>query len=241
MKELIKIEEREGIETVNARELYEFLKLEKAHWSRWCRKNIEMDAFFGDGVDYTGFTSMVNGNKSKNYYVTIDMAKELCMLARNEKGKEARRYFIECERKLKESTKPKIPQTYSEALLEAGRLAQENEILQLENNILLPKAQFYDDVTGSKDAIPMGNVSKVIACELGPYQLFSYLRKKKVLMRDNIPYQRFVDAKWFRVVESKFTDKYSGDIRINIKTLVYQKGIDGIIKSLRKDGFMGDE
>ena len=116
-----------------------------------------------------------------------------------------------------------------------------NEQLQIENNILLPKAQFYDDVTGSNDAVEMKDVAKVINCGLGRNSLFEYLRKKKVLMRDNTPYQKFVDAEWFRVVESKYTNKATGDIHINIKTLVYQKGMDSIIKVLRKDGFMGDE
>ena len=60
----------------------------------------------------------------------------------------------------------------------------------------------------------------------GRNNLFEFLRNKKVLDRYNIPYQRYVDAGWFRVIEQKFMK--NGEVCINTKTLVYQKGVDGI-------------
>lgn len=97
--ELIKIENRDGKETVNARELFNFLGFDKSQWARWAKNNIEDDDFFKQGVDWEGFDTVLNGNKTKDYSITLDMAKELSMLARNAKGKEARRYFIEVEKK----------------------------------------------------------------------------------------------------------------------------------------------
>ena len=58
-------------------------------------------------------------------------------------------------------------------------------------------------------------------------------------MRNNTPYQQYVDAGWFRCVESKFS-KPNGDICINVKTVVLQKGLDGIRKLLRKKGYKND-
>ncbi len=235
MKELIKVEEREGVQTCNARELHEFMEV-KTRFNDWITGRVKKYGFV-EGVDFVLLTeNLVSGNNaiSKTYYLSIDMAKELSMVENNEKGKEARRYFIAMERKALANT----PQTYLEALKALVISEEKKEALQIENKEMIPKAQFYDDVTGSKDAIEMRNVAKVINSDLGRNQLFSYLRRKKVLMKDNTPYQRFVDNDWFRVVESKYADKNTGDIKINIKTLVYQKGIDGIIKALRKDGFM---
>lgn len=79
------------------------------------------------------------------------------------------------------------------------RIVAENEVKNL-----APKAQFYDDVAGSKDAIEMGHVAKVLNIKgYGRNNLFEYLRSKKVLDKNNIPYQKFVDAGYFRVLEQK--------------------------------------
>lgn len=94
-----------------------------------------------------------------------------------------------------------------------------------------PKAEFFDAVTDSKDAIPMADVAKVLDMGIGRNKLFEFLRNKNILMSDNRPYQRYIDAGYFRVVEQKF-DKGYGETGINIKTLVFQKGVDYIRKQL---------
>lgn len=97
--ELITIRKENEKEVVSARELYEFLEFERAHWKRWSKKNIINNEFFKENKDWIGFTIMVNGNQTMDFYITIDMAKELSMLARTEKGNQARKYFIDCEKK----------------------------------------------------------------------------------------------------------------------------------------------
>lgn len=98
-----------------------------------------------------------------------------------------------------------------------------------------PKAEFYDDVAGSSDAIAMGEVAKVLKIKgYGRNNLFEFLRNKKVLQRNNQPYQKYIDLGYFRVVETKF-NKPNGDIGINIKTLVYQKGLEYIRKLVLKE------
>lgn len=134
----------------------------------------------------------------------------------------------------------KIPKTYAEALenlllevKENERLVNENETFKAEREILLPKAEFFDAVTDSKQAIAIGDVAKVLDMGVGRNKLFEILRETKVLMPDNRPYQKYIDAGYFRVVEQKY--QKNGDTYINLKTLVFQKGIDFIRRKLEKE------
>ena len=108
MQELIKITTNDkGTKVVSAKELYEFLGFNTAHWAKWAKKNIEGNLFSFENQDWKGFALRVNGNDTKDYALTIDFAKRLAMMARTEKGEQARQYFIDCEKKLFELTKPK--------------------------------------------------------------------------------------------------------------------------------------
>lgn len=129
------------------------------------------------------------------------------------------------------------PKTYVEALRALADAEEEKERLALENEEMKPKADFYDDVTGSSDTIEIGEVAKVLNCGIGRNKLFDFLRKEKVLMKNNIPKQHFVDEGSFRVIETKYT-KPNGDVSINLKTVVYQKGVDYIRKLLKKKGYV---
>lgn len=129
------------------------------------------------------------------------------------------------------------PKTYVEALRALADSEEEKERLALENEEMKPKADFYDNVTGSSDTIEIGEVAKVLNCGIGRNKLFDFLRKEKVLMKNNIPKQHFVDEGYFRVIETKYT-KPNGDVSINLKTVVYQKGVDYIRKLLKKKGYV---
>ncbi|WP_375706838.1 antA/AntB antirepressor family protein [Bartonella sp. AA126HLJHH] len=106
MNTLIEIKEQiidqETIQTVNARELHTFLAIGK-RFATWITNRINQYAF-EEGKDYILTLPKIGKRKnviSKEYHLTLDMAKELSMVERNEKGRQARRYFIECEKKLK--------------------------------------------------------------------------------------------------------------------------------------------
>lgn len=87
----------ETIQTVNARDLHAFLEVGSA-FKDWIARRIQ-DYDFQDGKDFCSFLSESQGGRpSKEYAISIDMAKELAMVERNDKGKQARQYFIECER-----------------------------------------------------------------------------------------------------------------------------------------------
>lgn len=100
MKEIIKIIEKDGKKVVNARELHAFLGVGK-DFSSWIKERISKYDFV-EGQDYCSFTEIgereIGATVRKEYALSIDMAKELSMVENNERGREARRYFIECEK-----------------------------------------------------------------------------------------------------------------------------------------------
>ncbi len=98
---------------------------------------------------------------------------------------------------------------------------------------LEPKAEFFDQVADSKTAIEIGEAAKVLNMGIGRNKLFQFLREQGILMNNNQPYQQYIDRGYFRVIEQKYT-KPDGTTHINIKTLVYQRGLDYIRKLLKK-------
>lgn len=101
--------------------------------------------------------------------------------------------------------------------------------LESEKKESLPKIEFYDAVTGSSDTIDIGQAAKVLNLGYGRNRLFEILREKNILQNNNQPYQKYIDAGYFRVIESKYI-KPDGSIHISLKTVVYQKGLDYIRK-----------
>ncbi|MDO4782654.1 MAG: antA/AntB antirepressor family protein [Capnocytophaga felis] len=101
MTELITITEQNGQRAVNARELHEFLEVQ-SKFADWIKNRINEYGFI-ENQDFVSVSKILeNGGRSKEYAISIDMAKELSMVERNEKGKLARLYFIEMEKKAKE-------------------------------------------------------------------------------------------------------------------------------------------
>ena len=127
------------------------------------------------------------------------------------------------------------PKTYAEALRRLADEAEKMEALQKQTQLMQPKAEFFDAVTDSKTAIPLGDVAKILDMGIGRNKLFEFLRQKNILTYDNRPYQKYIDAGYFRVIEQKY--EVNGEVRINIKTLVFQKGIDWIRKQLVKERY----
>lgn len=125
------------------------------------------------------------------------------------------------------------PKTYAEALRALADEAEKAEALKKQNQLMQPKAEFFDAVTDSKTAIPIGDVAKILDIGIGRNKLFEFLRQKSILTSDNRPYQKYIDSGYFRVIEQKY--EVNGEVRINIKTLVFQKGIDWIRKQLAKE------
>ena len=139
--ELINVTNQNGELLVSARELHEALEI-KTKFNDWFNRMLQYG--FDENVDYIAVTQKrvtAQGNKtqSRDYILKLDMAKEICMLQRNELGKQFRKYFIECEKQLREvNIQPKfeLPQNYLEALKALVQSEEEKIVLIEENNQL---------------------------------------------------------------------------------------------------------
>ena len=219
MNDLIKVEVGGEKPTVLGRDLHAALEVE-TQYSKWFERMTEYG--FTEGVDFMTVVKNVYREDGtlmpqtqNDHQLTLDMAKELCMLQRTDKGKECRQYFIELERRWNDPA----------SLMARALIAADRQITSLResNARLLPKAEFCDAVTDCKDAIPIGTAAKVLNCGMGQNGLFAFLRENNVLMANNQPYQKYIDEGWFRCIESKYG--VQGETRIYIKTVVFQKGI----------------
>ena len=231
MNKLIKIGTKGEKQFISARELYEKLGMDKSHWKRWSANNVEKNDFFVQDVDYYKLALEANGNITHDYSITIEMAKHICMMSRTTKAHEIREYFIKIEQAWN------TPEMIMKRALElAYKKAEEATNKLLENK---HKIEFYDEVTESKTATDIGTVTKVLNFKgVGRNILFEILRKEGILQQNNIPYQRYIDNGYFRVIESKWNDYSTGDVKISFKTVVYQKGIEYISKLLKQLGYV---
>lgn len=243
MEEIIKIEDHNGKRAVNARELHGFLE-SKQEFANWIKNRIKQYGFV-ENQDFEVFDNFVRnpqgGRPAVEYALSIDMAKELSMVENNEKGRIARKYFIACEDKLKQGLLV-MPNFSNPAEAARAWADQYEQRLKLEAKARedAPKVEFFESVAESKDAVEMKAVSSTLNyVAVGRNKLFAILREQKVLQSNNIPYQKYIDAGYFRTIETK---KNCGtEVRIFIKTLVYQKGLDYIRKLLNKLGYKPKE
>lgn len=245
------------VQTVNARDLHEFLEVGR-DLSTWIKSRIEQYGFT-EGVDYvttksssiSGSPVSGNGNHAGlrtaiDYHLSLDMAKEVAMVERNEKGKQARQYFIECERRAIEAAKaapsaPALPDFTKPA--EAARawadqferraIAEaEAERLALTNAQMRPKAEFFDRAVNSGSLLSMGEAARVLNFPgIGRNNLFKVLREANVLMLNGLPYQQHIELGRFEVKE-RILSFGSSQERITTQTYVTQKGLDYIRKLL---------
>jgi phage anti-repressor protein len=201
--ELIKISEREGQQIVSARELHAFLG-NTDNPNTWFKRQAER-AMLQDGEDFIAvLQESTGGRPTQDYAIKLPAAKELAMLNGSEKGKQARLYFIECERKAKQAypqlsqhfirwqkNKHKVPYTHFSMLGEV-----QDKVL----NTL--QAQGYDLIN---DCLPDGSLG------LG---FCKYLREKHGIDTDKLPMYRheFADGRPPRDVKM-YPNKYYGDLQ----------------------------
>lgn len=241
MNELIQVAERQigggTIQTVNARDLHAFMGVGK-DFSTWVNDRIQQYGFV-ENQDFV-IDSPVLGNqsgrggdrRSKEYHLSLDMAKELAMVERNDKGKQARLYFIECERRAKANVIDITTALADPAKLRTALLAYTEKVMVLEAKVQeqAPKAHFHDAVVEAINCQSVQEIAKVLGT--GPKRLFKFLRDEGLLMRNNLPYQQYIDAGYFRVVEKQYNDG-RGESHTYTRTLVTGKGLAYIQKRLQ--------
>lgn len=218
-------------QTVSARELHKTVGSSE-RFSAWFDRQLQFG--FTENEDYTTVKVLTevqnNGGVQEreliDHNITVDMAKHICMVQRTDKAKEVRQYLIDLE---------KAWNTPEQVMARALKLADKT-IEGLKTQLLeaKPKVDFFNAVADSKTAISMNEVAKVLAIPgYGRNNLFEFLREQKILDRFNVPYQRYVDCGWFRVIEQKYIK--NGEPIVTTKTLVYQKGVNAIRKKIMAD------
>ncbi len=184
------------------------------------------------------FNESTFDNRGKKYPEYLMNRDGFSLLVMGFTGKEALQWklkYIQAFNEMESQLSPKLPQNFAEALRLAADQAEQIETQKKQLAEAKPKVEFFDAVAGSNDAIEIGSVAKVLGIKgMGRNNLFSFLRNKKILMNNNQPYQTYVDRGYFRVLEQKF-EKPNGETCINIKTLVYQSGVEFIRRQLQQD------
>lgn len=233
--DLIKVMVKNDQQLVSAREVLEKVGL-KTRFSRWVDQNL---GEFEEGVDFTSvktFTVVNNGARREldDYALTLDMAKELCMMARTDAGKELRRYFIELERKWND---PQEVVKRGYAILQ-----NENTQLKIEVKRMKPKALFADAVSDSESTILVGELAKILkqnGVEIGAIRLFEWLRENGYLINRkgsewNMPTQKSMELGLFEIKETT-TVSADGDVKVHKTPKVTGKGQQYFINKFLKE------
>ena len=126
-----------------------------------------------------------------------------------------------------------VPKTFPEALRALATTIEERETLALQVQSQMPAVEFRDAVADSKDGQSIGEVAKVIGT--GQNRLFAWLRSKRILMANNLPYQEHQDAGRFRVIYQAPWKDSSGEEHIPSKTLITGKGLIWIQRLWNED------
>lgn len=221
MRDLVvtNLTEEDGIK-IDGRQLHMFLEVETPY-HKWFPRMCEYG--FSEGADFWVTDKNVhnpNGGRQTiiNHELSLDMAKEIAMLQRNEKGKEARQYFIQLEKDWNSPEK-----IMSRALKIADRQIMS---LTIKLEEAQPKITFADAVCSSKQSILIGELAKLIkqnGIDIGQNRLFKWLREHKYLMRGNEPTQKAMELKLFDVTERTINNP-DGSVRITRTTKVTGKG-----------------
>lgn len=225
------------IKTVNARELHLYLE-SKQEFSHWIKNRIKKYKFV-EGVDFIAIDNFITSPPSIDYHLALDMAKELSMVERNEKGKQARHYFIECERLAKEVQPAFIlPTNFREALLQLVDQVDKNEQLQITLTEQAPKVEFADTVAASNKSIKIGDFVKLISNKtgfvIGRNNFFEWLRFEKIIERRSMPFQRYIDNGWFEVKEATYENINTNGPQVCFTTLVTGFGQIQLLERFKK-------
>lgn len=229
MNEIIKVNYETDEPSVSARSLYEGLEIKK-RFSSWFDSNSQG---FIEGEDFTSVLSgtVVNNGAHRDlqdYLLSVDMAKHICLMSRTDKGKQCRQYLIDLE---------KAWNTPEQVMARALKLADKTiKNLELTIEEQRPLVDFANKVSDSSNLIDMGKMAKLLKDEhinIGRNRLFEWLRRKEILMKNNMPYQRYIDGGYFQVKESVYETPYGS--KTQQTTYVTGKGQIYITEKLRKE------
>ena len=224
---------------VNARDLHDFLEV-KAKFADWINNRIA-DFDFKENQDFVCFSKNLEkplgGRPSKEYVLTLNMAKELSMVERNEKGKQARQYFIQCEKQLKVAQQQfAIPQTLPEALRLAADLADKNAALEKKAKEDAPKVEFCDKVVADNEAMTITRAAKLI--NYPPRKLKDYIRQIGWLYANSdTPMQSTITSGYMVLRFAHWTDN-EGNAVEKPYAHITNKGLFALYRRMRREGLI---
>lgn len=239
MNELVKV--NFDTQTVSARDLYDLLSQDGGvkgteRFSKWFERYCTYG--FVQGEDYSTPNKKVRvqieGTREvqrevEDFDLSIDMAKQICMLQRTEKGKQLRQYLIDLE-KAWNTPEQVMARALKLADQTIDKLKLDNKALIADNERMKPKEIFADAVSTSHTSILIGDLAKLICqngYQIGQKRLFDWLRERGFLIKSgssrNMPQQRYVEQGLFEVKESNVQNP-DGSVRITRTTKVTGKG-----------------
>lgn len=215
--------------TVSARELHAGLEISERFQS-WFNRQLQYG--FQENTDYVGrkeFNTLAK-QELQDYFISVDMAKQICMIQRSEKGRQYRQYFLDLE---KAWNTPE--QIFARALKMADqqieKLKASNASLVADVQRMKPKEVFADAVSASNTCILIGELAKILkqnGVDIGQNRLFTWMRENRFLISRkgtdyNMPTQKSMEAGLFEIKERTINNP-DGSVRITKTVLVTGKG-----------------
>ncbi len=238
MNDLVKV--NFDTQTVSARELHEKLNI-GTRFNDWFPRMTEYG--FAEGTDfYSKMSKTENGGRpSTDYEISVDMAKQICMIQRTPEGKAVRQYLIDLE-KAWNTPERVMARALKIANQSIENLKTQNSALATDNERMRPKEVFADAVATSHTSILIGDLAKLLkqnGVEMGQKRLFAWMRDNGYLIKRkgtdwNMPTQKSMELGLFEVKESTLNNP-DGSVRINKTTKVTGKGQQYFINK-----FLGD-
>nr|DAP94109.1 MAG TPA: KilAC domain protein [Caudoviricetes sp.] len=226
--------------TVSARELHAGLEISERFQS-WFNRQLQYG--FQENTDYVGrkeFNTLAK-QELQDYFISVDMAKQICMIQRNEKGRQYRQYFLDLE---KAWNTPE--QIFARALKMADqqieKLKANNLSLMADVQRMKPKEVFADAVSISNTCILIGELAKILkqnGVDIGQNRLFTWMRENKFLISRkgtdyNMPTQKSMEAGLFKIKERTINNP-DGSVRITKTVLVTGKGQQYFVNKFLKN------
>lgn len=220
----------ESVPTVNARELHAFLESGQ-EFRHWIKARIEQYGF-SENQDFVTSDNFIRGGKATDYHVSLDMAKELCMVERNEKGKQARQYFIECERQARAAPRRDPIELLNDPAAMRGLLLTYSEkVISLEAKVeeMRPDVLAFERIAKADGSLPITDTAKTLRIQ--PKALFRWLQANEWVYRrpggaSLIAYQNRLKAgllehKITTVSRPDGTEKVVEQVRVTPKGIAY--------------------
>ena len=219
---------------VSGRELHEFLEV-NSNYTTWFKRMTEYG--FAEGTDFIPFLEeSIGGRRSQDHHIKLDMAKEISMLQRTEKGKQARQYFLHLEKMWNS------PEMVMKRALEYA----DKQVSDLKSRLALqqPKVLFAEALETSQTSILVGELAKLLkqnGVDIGQNRLFDWLRDNGYLIKRqgeqfNLPTQYSMDNGWFEI-KKRTINNPDGSVRVTKTSKVTGKGqVYFINKFLDKKG-----